>query len=73
MLQRLRVEPPTTTPNLIEPSTIIGTITSVLGQVINGLVLALLILVGVIFTIGESDRFGDKLRSGLEPVMHFGA
>ncbi len=44
----------------IEPATVISTITGVLSQTINSLILALLILVGIIFTRGESDRFGAK-------------
>jgi AI-2 transport protein TqsA len=49
----------------IDPATIINTVTSVLSQAINGLILAVLILVGVVFTMLERKRFGDKLRSGL--------
>lgn len=62
---RFGVEPATTNLNVIDPATVINTITSALGQAINGLILALLILIGVVFTILESDRFGAKLRYGL--------
>jgi AI-2 transport protein TqsA len=64
-LARFDVDLTTTTLNLIDPATVINTITGLLSQAINGLVLALLILVGVVFTMLESKRFGDKLRAGL--------
>jgi predicted PurR-regulated permease PerM len=64
-LSRLDIDLATTVLNLIDPATITNTITNVLSQTINGLILAVLILVGVVFTMLESKRFGDKLRSGL--------
>ncbi|HET9224218.1 MAG TPA: AI-2E family transporter [Roseiflexaceae bacterium] len=63
-LSRLDIDLATTTLNLIDPATIINTIAGLLSQTINGLVLAVLILIGVVFTILESKRSGDKLRSG---------
>lgn len=62
-LAPLDIDLATTIRNLFDPTTIINTITSVLSQMINGLILALLILVGVVFTMLESDRFGAKLRA----------
>lgn len=64
-LARLDIDLATTVLNLIDPATIINTITGLLSQTINGLILALLILVGVVFTMLESKRFGDKLRADL--------
>jgi predicted PurR-regulated permease PerM len=64
-LSRLDIDLATTALNLIDPATIINTVTSVLSQTINGLILAVLILVGMGFTMLESKRFGDKLRYGL--------
>jgi AI-2 transport protein TqsA len=63
-LSRLDIDLATTTLNLIDPPTIINTVTSVLSQTINGLILVVLILAGVVFTMLESKRFGDKLRAG---------
>jgi AI-2 transport protein TqsA len=63
-LPRLDIDLATSLLNLIDTATIINTISSLLSQTINGLVLAVLILLGVVFTLMESTRFGDKLRFG---------
>ncbi len=51
--------------DMLDPGTVLRTATSVLGQTINGVIFGLLLVVGVIFMILESDRFGVKLRFGL--------
>jgi AI-2 transport protein TqsA len=68
-LARLDIDLATSILNLIDPATIMSTITSLLSETINGLVLAVLILIGVVFTLLESTRFGDKLRFGFG-TMH---
>jgi AI-2 transport protein TqsA len=64
-LSRLDIDLATSLLSPIDPATIINTITSLLSQTINGLVLAVLILIGVVFTLLESTRFEGKLRVGL--------
>ena len=63
-LSRLDIDPATSILKLVDPATIMTAITSLLSKTINGLVLAVLILIGLVFTLLESTRFGDKLRFG---------
>jgi len=51
--------------DMLDPGTVLRTATNVLGQTINGVIFGLLLVVGVIFMILESDRIGVKLRYGL--------
>jgi predicted PurR-regulated permease PerM len=64
-LVRTGIEPSSAKLPAIAPGTIINTIANLLGQTLNGLILGLLILIGVVFTMLESDHFGLKLRAGL--------
>ena len=63
-LSRLDIDPATSILNLVDPATIMNTVTSLLSKTINGLILAVLILIGLVFTLLESTRFEDKLRFG---------